>query len=346
MSYMERWRNRLAGRGRVPMNAQPQVGAVRKDGKLYTGRDYGWQTRGSAASAGLLGSEVTGGYVPPRPPAQDFDRYTERGFTAPTRAFTSGGGTTGMLPGNTSVPMVIGGASTRDRAVSTAAQNAAQSGVPGWNWNDHQTMRDAAMGAGRAAAQARGDTVNDQGYITRAGGGYLSGDALPATSDPGQDAYWARADMNAWAQANKGLAMKQGWDPNRNYSDAMNASSIQGIGPVADGDQYARNLGAVQGTTGIGPVADGDTYGQMLSQPSPAPQTQGSFPALDRNEVWPALPVSRAQGIGPVADGGEYGRNLAAVAGTTGVGPVADGDTYGQMLLGDHLRRIKAGAQR
>jgi hypothetical protein len=149
-----------------------------------------------------------------------------------------------------------------------------------WRAKENAEIERAARESGEAAARAR--VEQKMGYLSR-------GMGLPATSDPTQDAYWARADMAAWANANKELAQKQGWDPNRNYSAAMNTSSVQGIGPVADGDQYARNLAAVQGTSGIGPVADGDTYGQMIA---PAPAAPGPvLLAGERGDFEPPNPA-------------------------------------------------------
>lgn len=51
----------------------PTKGQQRPDGKFYTGSQYGWQSGGSAARAGLLGSEVVGDaafspFGPPVPP--------------------------------------------------------------------------------------------------------------------------------------------------------------------------------------------------------------------------------------------------------------------------------------
>ena len=59
------------------------------------------------------------------------------------------------------------------------------------------------------------------------------------------------------------------------------------IGPVADGQEYANNLGR-QGTKGIGPVADGQVYGNMLG---------GGRVKGDQN-------------IGPIANGQEYAESL------------------------------------
>lgn len=145
-----------------------------------------------------------------------------------------------------------------------------------WKAKENAEVERAAREAGEAAQRARHE--QKMGYLSR-------GMGLPATSDPTQDAYWARADNVMFAKANPELAKRNGWDPNRDYSAAMNASSVQGIGPVADVDQYARTLGAVQGTTGIGPFTDGDTYGQIITPVAPpaagaaAPDTatQASF---------------------------------------------------------------------
>ena len=51
------------------------------------------------------------------------------------------------------------------------------------------------------------------------------------------------------------------------------------IGPVADGQEYANNLGR-QGTKGIGPVADGQVYGNTLEN-APGAGTKGIGPLAD-----------------------------------------------------------------
>ena len=87
--------------------------------------------------------------------------------------------------------------------------------------------------------------------------------------------------MAIWAKANKELAMKQGWDPNRDYNAppavtrnfgpvadgaeyGANLNQVSGIGPVASGMQYGQNLDAMAGTSGMGPLADEQAYGAML----------------------------------------------------------------------------------
>ena len=69
---------------------------------------------------------------------------------------------------------------------------------------------------------------------------------------------------------------------------------VTNIGPVADGQEYANNLGR-QGTRGFGPIADGQVYGNMLEN---APNTRGA-------------------NIGPVADGEAYAKSLGKSGGST-----------------------------
>ena len=64
-------------------------------------------------------------------------------------------------------------------------------------------------------------------------------------------------------------------------------SPDQNIGPVANGQEYANNLGR-QGTRGVGPVADGQVYGNVLEN----------------------APNAGTKGIGPLADGQAYAQSL------------------------------------
>jgi hypothetical protein len=198
----------------------PAQGDFRADGKVYTGPDYGWQTRESASRIGM-GSEALGGYFGSGAPAAPVQNP---GSVAPGQRTTA-------ITGNFS------GGSRAAVAIQNAAQGAKVGGLgvaapapaaPAWGWGDNPAMRDAAMAAGQAAAAARGDTIGDNGMISQRGGGYLGRDQLPATSNPANDAYWARADMNAWANANKALAAQQGWVEGRDY----NAASRQLVDPV------------------------------------------------------------------------------------------------------------------
>jgi hypothetical protein len=84
---------------------------------------------------------------------------------------------------------------------SVARQNAAQ-GVkaqPSWNWNAPENAQAlaAAQGAGEAAQAAR---------AAQGGRGYLSGGATPDPSNPASQAFWDRADTQAWEAANPQLA--------------------------------------------------------------------------------------------------------------------------------------------
>lgn len=65
-------------------------------------------------------------------------------------------------------------------------------------------------------------------------------------------------------------------------------SPDQNIGPVANGQEYANNLGR-QGTRGVGPVADGQVYGNVLEN----------------------APNAGTKGIGPLADGAAYATAVA-----------------------------------
>jgi hypothetical protein len=82
--------------------------------------------------------------------------------------------------------------------------------------------------------------------------------------------------------------------------------AITNIGPVADGQEYANNLGR-QGTSGIGPVADGQVYGNTLEN----------------------APGAGTAGIGPLADGGAYARALGKGGGSTSRLDAALSDTAG-----------------
>jgi hypothetical protein len=151
-----------------------------------------------------------------------------------------------VAPGQETTPITgnFSGGSRAAVAIQNAAQGAKVGGLgvaaPAWSWGDNPAMRDAAMAAGQAAAEARGDTIGDNGMISQRGGGYLSRDQLPAASNPANDAYWARADMNAWANANKALAAQQGWVEGRDYSAASRqlvdpAQSYQVQPPLPEG---------------------------------------------------------------------------------------------------------------
>ena len=94
-----------------------------------------------------------------------------------------------------------------------------------------------------------------------------------------------------------------GTNMNRSFNDLLNTvaggrflseqlpttagSPDTNIGPVANGQEYANNLGR-QGTKGIGPVADGQVYGNVLEN----------------------APNAGTKGIGPLADGQAYAQSL------------------------------------
>jgi hypothetical protein len=157
----------------------PFKGDRRSDGKFYTGEAYGWQTAPAAARSGLLGSEVLGDAAFARSPGP-----------------SAGGGQAPIAP---TVTPLLRNSGTGNAAV--ALQNAAQ-GVkaqPSWNWNAPENAQAlaAAQGAGEAAQGAR---------AAQGGRGYLSGGATPDPSNPASQAFWDRADTQAWEAANPQLA--------------------------------------------------------------------------------------------------------------------------------------------
>ncbi len=95
--------------------------------------------------------------------------------------------------------------------------------------------------------------------------------------------------------------------------------AITNIGPVADGQEYANNLGR-QGTKGIGPVADGQVYGNVLEN----------------------SPGAGTKGIGPVADGGAYARSLGKGGGSTSRLDAALSDTAGMQ---SYMSKFSSGDQ-
>ncbi len=250
----------------------------------------------------------------------------------------------------------------QNRALDQAAQNA---GLPAWNWKaaENEAVFRAAQSAGEAAEAAR-RAQGGRGYLSAAPalgmgveagsrGDYETPDpslsfstdgaggvtplqvqstspgGLPAVLDQSKAEYWQRADMQAWANASEGnRKLAERAMARAGYKPQAGAPSgeVGGIGPVADGQAYGRQLQDLQGTRGIGPVANGDTYAQMLNMP----QQQA--------------PITPTQGIGPIADGDAYGAQLEAMQGTTGMGPLADPQTYGAMLTGADEQRRRAAA--
>lgn len=201
----------------------------------------------------------------------------------------------------------------------------------GWNAPTTDQAVMAAQAAGALGSLRPGATANEailagqaagafDGGIGRSGGGSAP---LPDSSNPSSQAYWQRADIRAWEQANPELARRL---KERVGFQATPAGGVGGIGPIADGRAYGQQLQSLRGTRGIGPVADGDTYAQMMN----IPQQQNQ--------------PSQTQGIGPVASGSAYGAQLDAMQGTSGMGPLADPETYGAMLNQPDEQRRRAAA--
>jgi hypothetical protein len=117
----------------------------------------------------------------------------------------------------------------------------------------------------------------DERTTTNANGVTQTMKAMSSTSTP--------IDM---ARSFDSLLEAQGNQPfGSNQLPTTAGSPDSNIGPVADGQEYANNVGR-QGTKGVGPVADGQVYGNML---------QGGRVKGDQN-------------IGPVANGQEYAESL------------------------------------
>jgi hypothetical protein len=183
------------------------------------------------------------------------------------------------LPAGRNVAIVNSPQRARNRALDNAAQNA---GLPAWNWEaeENAAMLRAAESRGRAAATARGDTFDSKGMITSRGGGYLSRADMPAASNPREDAYWAQGDMAAWARANQGLAMRQGWDPNKNYQAAMGSGN--GRFTTDDAILAAQSAGALDGLRLGATTDDAILAGQMagaFDRGLGVPQTSPVAPA-------------------------------------------------------------------
>ena len=67
-------------------------------------------------------------------------------------------------------------------------------------------------------------------------------------------------DLNAFADllgSKYGVQFRNGFESNKLPGN--------GIGPVANGDEYGKHLNAMKGTKGVGPFADGDTYARAVN---------------------------------------------------------------------------------
>jgi hypothetical protein len=234
--WIQRIRTGLVGGSRLLAGAGLAPAAGLGIGLGLGGAILGSSGRPGTARMSLLGGDA----VPPTPARRPYYGPAFGGQADVTRP--SGGGNAGrsVAPapapsapppapgaGTTAITGNFSGGSRAANALQNAAAGIRANGLgvaaPAWSWDDNPAMRDAAMTAGRAAAAARGDTIGDNGMISQRGGGYLSRDQLPAASNPANDAYWARADMNAWANANKALAAQQGWVEGRDYNAANTA---------------------------------------------------------------------------------------------------------------------------
>ena len=91
------------------------------------------------------------------------------------------------------------------------------------------------------------------------------------------------------------------------------------IGPVADGQEYANNLGR-QGTKGIGPVADGQVYGNTLEN----------------------APGAGTKGIGPLVDGDAYARAVEGKGKSTSRLDAALNDKAG---INSYMSKFSSGDQ-
>lgn len=157
-----------------------------------------------------------------------------------------------ITPSNT--PIVQPPQRARNQALSNAAQNA---GLPAWNWKAEENA------AALAAAEERGKFAAIAREAQLGGKGYITGENLPAVLDQSRADYWQAADMQAWAKANHKLAKRA--MERAGYAPQAAQAAVQGIGPVIDGQDYGRQLDALQGTSGMGPVADVTTYEAMLT---------------------------------------------------------------------------------
>lgn len=59
------------------------------------------------------------------------------------------------------------------------------------------------------------------------------------------------------------------------------SNGVEGIGPIADGSQYGRNLAGTSGTEGIGPYASGDAYSAALGGGSNATRSSSQRSTTD-----------------------------------------------------------------
>lgn len=183
-------------------------------------------------------------------------------------------------------------------------------------WDNAAVMADATA-AGAAAQEAR--------YKQKMG--YLYKDNLPATSDPSQDAYWARADMKAWANANQGLAKKKGWDPSRNYSAPTGTTGIpdEASGYSTAGAQVAPDA-LTRESFGAAPVFPSSPGMESKFAMNPSLGYQGEVLGKSAQPEFAAMPDTEYQGEPLSTPDAQSARTRAAAVAT---GPLALADPAG-----------------
>lgn len=96
--------------------------------------------------------------------------------------------------------------------------------------------------------------------------------------------------------------------------DYLDDEEAKGVGPVADGDQYASDVQMSKNRKNVGALRDSDEYEHLMST------------------------VEGRKGMGPVVNPLEYGDMLDEQElkrkgkGVSGMGPIADGDAYGKLI--------------
>ena len=243
---------------------------------------------------------------------------------------TSSGGAAGKPPGR----LTIDSTPERLRTMNQSAQaslkgmtNAPGQGpvVPnpattqGWQ---NATVKKAAEDRGAAAQKAR--------YEQKMG--YLYAENTPATSDPTQDVYWQAADMAQWANANKKLARKLGWTPERSLppsaTGVVDYSGQFAGGPMAAStnpwSKEALAADSLVDTSGV-PRFTGSAEGAEFSPTAWDPSTAQLAPPLQAPATAPnpadASGLSGFQFQGDLLNGSspQEARQRAAVA--TGTAP-------------------------
>ena len=110
-------------------------------------------------------------------------------------------------------------------------------------------------------------------------------------TSPGGGGAMTPADLDAFVKTLSNTDPEKGLAYGIKFRTGFQSGALPGVGgvgPVADGDTYARGVEATRGTTGIGPYADGDVYGQSLA---PTNAQAGSSPIPDQAEIKSSVPV-------------------------------------------------------